>query len=184
MALGSLFAQGCVPPEMITLDNSIRRIGQFLRPQDGLAGRAARRAFAVAAVHRLHGARRPHTSERHSAGRRSARQHRDRQQSTDVRRVAASGCDGLERRLRGRVVKPIQDGSGWGVYAQLFDSAGAAQGSEILVNTATANDQQYASVAMAPGGGLSSPGRPTRRATPACARVFNPAALRKPVKSR
>jgi hypothetical protein len=41
-----------------------------------------------------------------------------------------------------------QDGSGWGVYAQRFNSAGVAQGGEILVNTATANDQQYAAVAM------------------------------------
>ena len=41
-----------------------------------------------------------------------------------------------------------QDGSGWGVYAQRFSSAGVAQGGEILVNTATANDQQYAAVAM------------------------------------
>ena len=41
-----------------------------------------------------------------------------------------------------------QDGSGWGVYAQRFNSAGVAQGGEIVVNTATANDQQYAAVAM------------------------------------
>jgi hypothetical protein len=41
-----------------------------------------------------------------------------------------------------------QDGSGWGVYAQRFNAAGVAQGGEILVNSATANDQQYAAVAM------------------------------------
>src|SRR5688572_4972734 len=37
-----------------------------------------------------------------------------------------------------------QDGNGWGVYAQRFNAAGVAQGSEIPVNTATATHQQYA----------------------------------------
>jgi hypothetical protein len=41
-----------------------------------------------------------------------------------------------------------QDGSGWGVYAQRYNAAGAPQGPEFRVNTTTANDQQYASVAM------------------------------------
>ena len=45
-----------------------------------------------------------------------------------------------------------QDGSGWGVYAQRFNSAGVAQGSELPVNTAIAADQQYAAVAMDAGG--------------------------------
>lgn len=34
-----------------------------------------------------------------------------------------------------------QDGSGWGVYAQRYNSAGVAQGSEILVNSSTTGDQ-------------------------------------------
>src|SRR5688572_7580978 len=42
----------------------------------------------------------------------------------------------------------LQDGTGWGVYAQRFNAAGAAQGSEFRVNTVTAADEQYASVAM------------------------------------
>jgi hypothetical protein len=41
-----------------------------------------------------------------------------------------------------------QDGSGWGVYAQRYDSLGLAQGSEFRVNTTTAGDQRYVSVAM------------------------------------
>ena len=41
-----------------------------------------------------------------------------------------------------------QDGSGWGIYGQRFNSAGIAQGIEFLVNTTTSGDQQYASVAI------------------------------------
>src|SRR5438105_80364 len=33
-----------------------------------------------------------------------------------------------------------QDGSGWGVYAQRYNAAGVAQGSESRVNTTTAGD--------------------------------------------
>ncbi len=40
-----------------------------------------------------------------------------------------------------------QDGSGYGVYAQQYNATGVAQGSEFLVNTTTANDQAYASIA-------------------------------------
>ncbi|MEA3207025.1 MAG: hypothetical protein QOE70_82 [Chthoniobacter sp.] len=40
----------------------------------------------------------------------------------------------------------------WGVYGQHYNAAGVAQGAEFRVNTTTAADQQYASVAMAPGG--------------------------------
>ncbi len=45
-----------------------------------------------------------------------------------------------------------QDGSGYGIYAQLYNASGTALGGEILVNTTTANDQQYRAVAMAPDG--------------------------------
>ncbi len=45
-----------------------------------------------------------------------------------------------------------QDGNRLGVYAQKFDSDGATIGSEILVNTETANDQYDASVAIADSG--------------------------------
>jgi hypothetical protein len=40
-----------------------------------------------------------------------------------------------------------QDGDGWGVYAQQYDAAGSPVGGEFRVNTTTAGDQQYASVA-------------------------------------
>ncbi|ACC83035.1 beta strand repeat-containing protein [Nostoc punctiforme] len=42
----------------------------------------------------------------------------------------------------------LQDGSGYGVYAQRYNSAGVAQGSEFKVNTQTANDQSIPTVAM------------------------------------
>ncbi|MEK6258841.1 MAG: M10 family metallopeptidase C-terminal domain-containing protein [Planctomycetota bacterium] len=42
----------------------------------------------------------------------------------------------------------LQDGSGNGIYAQRYNSAGVVQGSEFRVNTTTANEQNYASVAM------------------------------------
>jgi hypothetical protein len=41
-----------------------------------------------------------------------------------------------------------QDGSGWGVYAQWWSPAGVAQGNEFRVNTTTAGDQEYSTVAM------------------------------------
>ena len=41
-----------------------------------------------------------------------------------------------------------QDGGGWGVYGQRFDSAGNTLGSEFPINQTTANDQHYATVAM------------------------------------
>ena len=47
-----------------------------------------------------------------------------------------------------------QDGSGWGVYGQIFDIAGNKVGSEFKVNTYTTNDQQYTSVAGLSGGGF------------------------------
>ncbi|HVA47496.1 MAG TPA: DUF4214 domain-containing protein [Pirellulales bacterium] len=41
-----------------------------------------------------------------------------------------------------------QDGSGYGIYAQRYNAAGAAQGSEFQVNTYTAGDQQQPSLAI------------------------------------
>ena len=41
-----------------------------------------------------------------------------------------------------------QDGSGWGVYAQRYNSQGAAAGGEFLVNTTLAGNQEYPNVAM------------------------------------
>ena len=41
-----------------------------------------------------------------------------------------------------------QDGSNWGIYAQRYNAAGVAQGTEYQVNTATANNQSYSTVAM------------------------------------
>jgi hypothetical protein len=46
----------------------------------------------------------------------------------------------------------VQDGSGFGVYAQRFSASGVAQGDEFLVNTTTLGDQQFASVAMSANG--------------------------------
>ncbi len=47
-----------------------------------------------------------------------------------------------------------QDGDGYGVYAQRYDSAGEAQGDEFRVNTTTANDQLNPSVAALANGGF------------------------------
>jgi hypothetical protein len=41
-----------------------------------------------------------------------------------------------------------QDGQGWGVYGQRYNAQGVAQGQEFRINTTTANDQMYSSVAM------------------------------------
>jgi hypothetical protein len=45
-----------------------------------------------------------------------------------------------------------QDGSGAGIFAQAFDSAGGAVGSEFQVNTSTSSHQDYPSVAFGPAG--------------------------------
>jgi len=42
----------------------------------------------------------------------------------------------------------LQDGGGWGIYAQRYGAAGVAQGGEFLVNSATASDQSNPAVAM------------------------------------
>ena len=39
-----------------------------------------------------------------------------------------------------------QDGDGWGIYMQRYNSSGSAQGSETLVNTTTAGDQRFPAV--------------------------------------
>jgi hypothetical protein len=41
-----------------------------------------------------------------------------------------------------------QDGSGWGVYARLYDNTGTPTSGEILVNSTTANNQRDPAVAM------------------------------------
>jgi len=46
------------------------------------------------------------------------------------------------------------DASGFGVYGQQYDPAGAPVGSNFLVNTFTAGDQVHPSVALQPGGGF------------------------------
>jgi hypothetical protein len=45
-----------------------------------------------------------------------------------------------------------EDGSGWGVFAQRYNATGTAVGSVFQVNTYTAGDQMYPSVAMDPSG--------------------------------
>jgi hypothetical protein len=47
-----------------------------------------------------------------------------------------------------------QDGSGWGVYGQRFDSNGNKIGSEFQVNTWTTYDQMYPSITSLPNGGF------------------------------
>ena len=47
-----------------------------------------------------------------------------------------------------------QDGSGSGIYAQLYNAAGAAVGGEFPVNTATTYDQSFASVSALANGGF------------------------------
>jgi T1SS-143 domain-containing protein len=47
-----------------------------------------------------------------------------------------------------------QDGSGFGIYGQRYNAAGAAFGGEFHVSTATAGDQAYASVAALSDGGF------------------------------
>jgi Ca2+-binding RTX toxin-like protein/predicted nucleic acid-binding Zn-ribbon protein len=46
-----------------------------------------------------------------------------------------------------------QDGDGWGIYAQRYGADGAAVGGELRVNTTTAKDQLYSSVAALSDGG-------------------------------
>jgi hypothetical protein len=48
-----------------------------------------------------------------------------------------------------------QDGSGYGIYARLLDANGSASGSEFLVNTTTASDQQAPRVTALTGGGFT-----------------------------
>jgi YD repeat-containing protein len=48
----------------------------------------------------------------------------------------------------------VQDGSGWGVYAQRYDASGAAAGPEFRVNTHTTDDQSQPAVAAAADGGF------------------------------
>jgi cyclophilin family peptidyl-prolyl cis-trans isomerase len=47
-----------------------------------------------------------------------------------------------------------QDGSDWGIYAQRYDSAGVAQGTEFVANSTTANSQMAPAVAIDPTGGF------------------------------
>ena len=48
-----------------------------------------------------------------------------------------------------------QDGSGYGIFAQRYDSGGAPVGGEFQVNTTTANDQLYATVDALSDGGFA-----------------------------
>ncbi|MGH6649416.1 DUF4347 domain-containing protein, partial [Aquabacterium sp.] len=42
----------------------------------------------------------------------------------------------------------LQDGAGYGIYAQRYNASGVAQGSEFRVNTYTTSDQEYPAIAM------------------------------------
>ena len=47
----------------------------------------------------------------------------------------------------------IQDGSGFGIYTQRYDSAGGTVGGETRVNTTTANDQDSPAITSLSDGG-------------------------------
>jgi VCBS repeat-containing protein len=47
-----------------------------------------------------------------------------------------------------------QDGSGWGIYAQRYDAAGATVGGEFRVNSTTTNDQRQPEITTLADGGL------------------------------
>ncbi len=47
-----------------------------------------------------------------------------------------------------------EDGSGWGIYGQRYDASGAVLGSEFRINTETASDQLFSSVAALALGGF------------------------------
>ncbi|WP_085910179.1 VCBS domain-containing protein, partial [Kiloniella majae] len=48
---------------------------------------------------------------------------------------------------------PDQDGSGWGIYAQMYNADGTARGSEVLINDHTAGDQIGSAISGLPDGG-------------------------------
>jgi Ca2+-binding RTX toxin-like protein len=48
----------------------------------------------------------------------------------------------------------VQDGSGYGIYAQRYDANGVAQGAEFRVNSATSSDQGMPSLVALAGGGF------------------------------
>ena len=48
-----------------------------------------------------------------------------------------------------------QDGSGWGIFAQIFDAAGNAVGGEIAVNTTVVGNQSSPAVAIDPSGNVA-----------------------------
>ncbi|HKV09888.1 MAG TPA: hypothetical protein VJ725_17235, partial [Thermoanaerobaculia bacterium] len=50
--------------------------------------------------------------------------------------------------------RPTQDGSGYGVYAQVFDASGTRIGGEIPVSQTTAGNQDESAVAMSADGGF------------------------------
>jgi hypothetical protein len=63
-------------------------------------------------------------------------------QTTPVVAMAADGSFAVAWQSQG------QDGDASGIYAQRFDSAGAAQGAELRVNSETADDQTQPAIAM------------------------------------
>ncbi|MBT6429543.1 MAG: DUF4347 domain-containing protein, partial [Rhodospirillaceae bacterium] len=48
----------------------------------------------------------------------------------------------------------LQDGSGWGIFAQRYDAAGATSGSEFRINTTTVGGQIYSAIAKLNDGNL------------------------------
>ena len=69
------------------------------------------------------------------------------------------------RRLRRGLESQGQDGSLYGLFAQRFSRTGAPQGAELQVSLLTSFQQFNSSVAMAPTGASSWPGRATTRRT-------------------
>jgi hypothetical protein len=139
---------------MITLDSSIRRIRQLLRPADGPTA-AARRRRALLPPPRFIDCMELEDRTLLSATPLGV-ETLVNTETAGGQQTFAESPQAVASDSSGNYVvawsSQDQDGSGWGVYAQLFDSAGVAQGGELQVHTATANDQQYASVAMAANG--------------------------------
>ncbi len=72
--------------------------------------------------------------------------------TTDNQQIGASTHQGMATDANGNYIvvwsSNLQDGSGWGVYAQRYSADGTAVGSEFLVSTTTTDSQLNPSVAM------------------------------------
>ena len=72
--------------------------------------------------------------------------------TTDIQQIGASAQQGMATDANGNYIvvwgSNLQDGSGWGIYAQRFSADGTAVGGEFLVSITTADHQLNPAVAM------------------------------------